>query len=53
MHPITAQVRPALAARLDWALLDEFVPEQFQGEQRAEYEAAWADIERQRDNQPR
>lgn len=52
MQPSTAQVTPAVAAQLDWLTLGEFTPERFQGEQRAEYEAARAVIERQWDNQP-
>ncbi len=44
---------PRLAAQLDWMQQGEFRPERFQGEQRKEYEAEAARIERQWDNQPR
>ena len=44
---------PRYAARLDWAQFGEFRPEQFEGEERKEYEDEAAKIERQWDNQPR
>ena len=63
-HPITPtmlrQARPErvmpsprYAARLDWAQIGEFRPEQFEGDERKEYEDEAAKIERQWDNQPR
>lgn len=44
--------RPRLAAQMDWAILGEFNPERFQGEQRREYNEERARIERQYDNAP-
>lgn len=43
---------PRLAAHFDWATVGAFSPERYQGEQRKEYEAEAARIERQWDNQP-
>ena len=43
---------PQFAAQLDWSQTGEFRPEQFEGDQRKEYEAEAAKIERQWDNQP-
>jgi hypothetical protein len=43
---------PQLAAQLDWMKVGAFSPEQFDGDQRKEYEAEAARIERQWDNQP-
>ncbi len=43
---------PRLAAQLDWMREGCFYPEQFEGEQRKEYEAEAAHILRQWDNQP-
>ena len=42
---------PRYAARLDWAQIGEFRPEQFEGDERKEYEAEAAKIERQWDSQ--
>jgi hypothetical protein len=53
MQPTTAQVPPAVAARLDWMTLGSFDPERFQGEQRRQYEDEAARIERQWANQER
>lgn len=44
---------PALAAQFDWMQQGAFFPERYQGEERRQYEAAQAVIERQWDNQPR
>ena len=44
---------PRYAARLDWAQIGEFRPEQFEGDERKEYEDEAAKIERQWDNQER
>ena len=44
---------PRYAAQLDWAQTGGFCPEQFEGEERKEYEDEAAKIERQWDNQPR
>lgn len=44
---------PRMTAQLDWAMVGAFSPEQFTGEQRKEYEAEAARIEREWDNQPR
>ena len=44
---------PQFAARLDWAQIGEFRPEQFEGDERKEYEDEAAKIERQWDNQER
>lgn len=46
------QTHPKQAARSDWALTGEFAPEKYQGEDRREYEAEAARIQRQWDNQP-
>lgn len=43
---------PRHAAQLDWAQIGEFCPEQFEGDERKEYEDEAAKIERQWDNQP-
>lgn len=43
---------PVLAAQLDWMQTGEFRPEQFTGDQREQYEAEAARIQRQWDNQP-
>ena len=43
---------PRLAAQLDWMTVGEFSPEQYQGDERKEYEEEAARIERQWDNQP-
>jgi len=43
---------PHLAAQLDWKTVGAFSPEQFNGEQRKEYEDEAARLERQWDNQP-
>jgi hypothetical protein len=43
---------PQLAALLDWTTVGAFSPEQFDGDERKEYEAEAARIERQWDNQP-
>lgn len=43
---------PQELAQQDWAAIGAFDPEQLQGEQRREYEAEAARIERQWDNQP-
>ena len=61
-HPITttmlrqarreSSMSPQFAAQLDWSQTGEFRPEQFEGDQRKEYEAEAAKIERQWDNQP-
>lgn len=51
MNKSAEQASPALAARMDWMSTGEFMPEQFQGEQRQQYEAEAARIEQQRDNQ--
>lgn len=40
---------PRMAARLDWAQVGAFLPEQFQGEQRREYEDEARAIEREWD----
>jgi hypothetical protein len=52
MQTTTAQVSPAVAAQLDWMTLGAFTPEQFDGEQRKQYEDEAARIERQWDDQP-
>lgn len=52
MHTETMQASPVVAAQLDWRVLGEFTPEQFQGEQRRQYEEEAARIERAYDNQP-
>jgi hypothetical protein len=44
---------PRLAAQLDWRAVGAFSPERYQGEQRKEYEAEAARIERQWEAQPR
>lgn len=44
---------PRHAAQLDWAQTGEFCPEQFEGDERKEYEDEAAKIERQWDNQER
>lgn len=44
---------PRMAAQMDWATVGAFSPERFTGEQRKEYEAEAARIEREWDNQPR
>jgi len=51
MQTTTAQVSPAVAAQLDWMMLGTFEPDQFEGEQRRQYEDEAARIERQWDNQ--
>ena len=62
-HPITPtmlrqarrerdMLSPRHAAQLDWAQIGEFCPEQFEGDERKEYEDEAAKIERQWDNQP-
>ena len=53
MQTTTAQVPPAVAAQLDWMKVGSFDPEQFEGEQRRQYEDEAARIERQWDNQER
>lgn len=53
MQAAPAPESPALAAQLDWMRFGGFSPEKFQGEQRQQYEAEAARIERQWDNQPR
>lgn len=52
MQPSTAQASPVVAAQLDWRVLGAFTPEQFEGEQRRQYEEEAARIEREFDNQP-
>ncbi len=49
-HKMTTN--PQELARKDWAESGEFAPEKLQDEQRREYEAEAARIERQWDNQP-
>lgn len=41
-----------MAAQLDWMTVGSFSPERFQGEERQEYEAEQARIEREWENQP-
>jgi hypothetical protein len=43
---------PRLTAQLDWMTVGAFDPEQFQGDERREYEDEALKIERQWDNQP-
>lgn len=43
---------PQLAAQFDWTMVGAFSPEKFEGDERKEYEAEAARIERQWDNQP-
>ena len=43
---------PQLTAQLDWMTVGAFDPEQFQRDQRKEYEEEALKIERQWDNQP-
>ena len=43
---------PRLAAQFDWMMVGSFSPEQYQGDERKEYEDEAARIERQWDNQP-
>lgn len=43
---------PRLTAQLDWMTVGAFEPEQFQGEQRKEYEEEAGRIKRQWDAQP-
>lgn len=43
---------PRMAARSDWKTVGNFSPERFTGEERKEYEAEQARIEREWDNQP-
>lgn len=43
---------PRMTAQMDWATVGAFLPEQFTGEQRKEYEEEQARIEREWDNQP-
>ena len=52
MNTGTTQASPVVAAQLDWRVLGAFTPEQFQGEQRRQYEEEAARIEREWDNQP-
>lgn len=42
---------PAYKARLDWAILGEFRPDQFTGEDRKQYEDEAMNISKQWDNQ--
>ena len=44
---------PRMAARYDWMTVGSFSPERFAGDERKEYEAEQARIEREWDNQPR
>ncbi len=44
---------PRLAAQLDWMTVGSFLPEQYQGDERKEYEDEASRIERQWDEQPR
>lgn len=44
---------PRMAAHIDWVTAGSFSPERFQGDERREYEAEQARIEREWDNQPR
>ena len=43
---------PRIAAQVDWMQTGEFRPEKFEGDERKEYEAEAAKIERQWDSQP-
>lgn len=43
---------PRIAAQLDWVTVGSFAPEKYQGDERREYEAEAARIQRQWDNQP-
>ncbi|WP_341519880.1 hypothetical protein AABC73_15120 [Pseudomonas sp. G.S.17] len=43
---------PRMAAQLDWRTVGSFSPERFAGDERKEYEAEQARIEREWDNQP-
>ncbi|WP_397448177.1 hypothetical protein [Pseudomonas sp. NA-150] len=43
---------PQLAAQFDWMTVGAFMPEQFDGDERKEYEDEARRIERQWDNQP-
>ena len=52
MNAETTQAPPVVMAQLDWRVLGAFTPEQFQGEQRRQYEQEAARIEREYDNQP-
>lgn len=42
---------PEYQAQLDWVILGEFKPEQYQGEERIRYENAANQINKQWDNQ--
>lgn len=52
MQAATTPASPALAAQIDWMKFGAFMPDQYQGEQRKQYEEEAARIERQWDNQP-
>ncbi|MEB0170059.1 hypothetical protein [Pseudomonas sp. CCC4.4] len=52
MNVESPHATPAEAAQLHWQSEGEFHPVQFTGDQRTEYEAEAARIERQWDNQP-
>lgn len=52
MSAESLRATPAEAAQLHWRAEGEFHPAQFTGDQRKEYEAEAARIERQWDNQP-
>lgn len=43
---------PRLAAQIDWMTVGSFLPEQYQGDERKEYEDEASRIEWQWDNQP-
>ncbi|WP_434681309.1 hypothetical protein J3P77_09455 [Pseudomonas sp. R1-18] len=43
---------PRLAAQLDWMTVGAFSPDRYQGDERKEYEAEQARLEREWDNQP-
>ncbi|WP_162864983.1 hypothetical protein [Pseudomonas viridiflava] len=43
---------PRMSAQLDWMTVGSFSPERFTGEERKEYEAEQARIEREWDQQP-
>lgn len=52
MQAAIAPASPALMAQFDWMTFGAFMPEQYQGDQRKQYEEEAARIERQWDNQP-
>ena len=43
---------PKAAAQTDWALIGEFMPEKYQGDERDEYEKEAQRIMQEYDNQP-